>query len=400
MTTRAGSERWLTLVGSALAAACTGATVPRPAGEVVAVIGGEKPSIAVVDAAAGSVAARPGPMQPFKDAAALAPDTQTLRVVAVGRGGRELVAIDARTLRISSRLALNSPVASHQLDSLYIGGTALAFSPDGTRLFVGNAYRVNPSANPPPDGEAVAVLDANATHVLGTVGPIQVVEGAGLAQLPPGAARAAGGVLAIGTRLRSASGQPTQSQLFVIDPGTLAVVDSAVFRPPGAGATSAPDTLTQVVPAPDGRSVYVVGRSGLLYHYDLVARTVLATTPIPNGAVAVAPDGQTLYVTDAGDFFNTPGSGLVEVFGPNLEPRPPIDLRTVAAAANGQAPSTTGAAVSLDGSRLYVATGTASIGPLFPVQPLRLLIIDRASGALLRAVPVDDFGGATLIVVR
>lgn len=131
----------------------------------------------------------------------------------------------------------------------------------------------------------------------------------------------------------------------------------------------------------------------------MVAKEILARTPLPGlgGGIAFSLDGRTIYVTDGGDLFDTPGSGQIAVFDADLNPQPPIDLRT-SAAVNGHPPSMHGAAGSSDGRMLYVAAGTPSRGPLYGSQPARLLVIDCSTRRLLRAIPLNDWAPAGIYV--
>jgi len=382
------------LVLGLAAGACTSSSAPQSAGDLVAVIGGEANSIAIVAAADSRVVARAGPTQPGKDAAAIVPDGKRFDVVDVGRAGRNLLTIRTQDFQVSSRVALNSPVAPHAFDGVYIGGDALAFSPDDKALLVGNAYR-NDTA-PPIDGEYVAALDAYATHVVAVVGPLQVREGLGLTALPPGPAAPNGAILGIGSRSRSGvGGVNTVDRLWVIDPTTLTIVDSLQPEPdPAAGADA---LLRQVVASPDGRHAYVVSDGGVIYACDLVQNRVVATAPAyGTGQLAIAPDGQTLYLTDHGDYIDTPGSGQVYVYGADLQSHPAIDLRPTFV---GSIPATHGVVVSPSDSVLYVATGTASRGPLYGSQRLQVLVIDLTGRTPIRKIPVGDWGTAILLVV-
>lgn len=377
--------------------ACHDAAAPVHAGELVVAVGGTRTSIAGVDGIAGRVVARADGIPASKVAAALAPDSSMVYAVGVGRSGRELVALTAGTMRFAWHQPLYSPVALYELDGLWLGGTALAVSPDGSRLFVGGAYLDDPRNGLAADREAIAVLDAGSRHLIGTVGPLQVAEGDGLTTVPPCSAAPHGLIAAVGTRFRYESGQPSQSLLVTIDPATLAVIDTALVGPPGMPGGA--DTLRAVTAGPVGCVVYLLSWRGMLYEYDLVAHRVLAATPAAPGSIAVSSDGQTVYVTSYGYGLEAPGSGMVQVFGPNLEPGTPIDLRNRAELGGGT-PVSSGASLSADGTRLYVATGTAEIGTLYPRQPLRIAVIDRATGELMRAIPLDDWGGARLFVAR
>ncbi|MFL5576082.1 MAG: YncE family protein [Gemmatimonadaceae bacterium] len=373
-------------------AACHSGTDPAPAiGEAVLVVGGEGDRLALVDGTAGRVVARPGPVARTKSAAALAPDGSVAYLSLLGASkGNELAALEPRSGRFRWRLALTDPGSTAtRVGGFLVYGSALGVSPDGARIFLGNALRPEDQAHP-LDSARVAVLDAATRRLVGTLGPLSVMPD-GLATLPAGPAAPHGAVLAVAARRRGVS--PSLDWLFVIDPATLAVVDSAAVTAP---ADDAGGTLRRLVVAPDGRRVYLVSRGGGLVAYDPAARAVVGRAQGPEQAwLAVAPDGQRLYASDPGTFA-APGGGRVLVFGPELQSLGAIDL-SAAAAVDGVPPSTHGLAVSRDGARLYVAAGTASAGG-YPAQPQRLLVVDVAQGTLGRAVALDDYGPARVYV--
>jgi DNA-binding beta-propeller fold protein YncE len=218
------------------------------------------------------------------------------------------------------------------------------------------------------------------------------VQPGGLVTLPAGPAAPSGAILVVGRRYRRA--QPSLDWLFTLDPLTLAMVDSIAIVP---ASNSAGPTLVGVRPAPDRRNAYVFG-VGRFYKYDMLSRTVTASAALPGlgGGVAISPDGQTLYLTDSGDSFDTPGSGFVYVYNANLTLRDSIDLRS--AAVNGLPPATRSAVVSRDGTLLYVTNGTASLGPLYGPQPSRVLVVDITAKRILRQVPLNDWSPGAILL--
>jgi hypothetical protein len=179
----------------------------------------------------------------------------------------------------------------------------------------------------------------------------------------------------------------------MLDPTTLEVTDSAAVT---AAAADAYGTLRQVLPSPQGRTVYLVGRDSI-YRYDLAERRLLASVSRPSrGVLSVAPDGQSLFLADAGDGFDFPGSGRVYVFTGDLASSEPISL--LAASIDGVPPSGGASAVGRDNRTVYVLSGTASRGPLFGPQPSRLLVLDAAKRELVKTVALDDWGVWTVFV--
>jgi hypothetical protein len=159
----------------------------------------------------------------------------------------------------------------------------------------------------------------------------------------------------------------------------LALTDSVQFGVP----------LGNAISANSGRDLFLLSTTEV-YRYDLSARQVVDSGPRPSGnlgTLCAAPDGQRLYLTDYGDYWDFPGSGRVAVYDAALHLLAPIDLR------GGEAfpPTLNDCGVSRDGRLLFISSGTGSRGPLFPVQPGRLFIVDRASGALARTVDIGDW---------
>jgi len=369
----------------ALVASCGGAppTEATQQGEILLVAGGESGQFTTVTPRTGRVVGHLGPIPRYQDDYALSPDSSTLYVLAHGESGGRLLALNmgALSIRYDRPLAGAGSAGGQSTGLTVYGDYGIAVSPDGRRLFIASAVRGTTASDTIP---GVAVLDASTSAPLGFVGPMWVQPG-GMISLPAGAGASAGAILIVGRRYRRA--QPSLDWLFTLDPVTLTVVDSVAIAP---ASSSGGPTLLGVVPAPDRQNVYVFG-VGLFYKYDMVGRTVTASAALPGlgGGVAIAADGQTLYLTDAGDFFNNPGSGFLYVYGSDLKLRDSIDVR--GAAVGGVMPSTKAVVVSRDGTLLYVASGTASRGPLFGPQPSRVLVVDIASKQLVRVIPLQDW---------
>ena len=395
--TRAKHQFFFFPLTCAVVLSCGEGVAPQGRGDLVLVVGGEGSSVALVDGAQERVVSWVLSVPRFKGDGAVAPDASSALFVAGDGTGGWVFAVHARSLVSNRQARIDGPGAPHAIDSVYVDADALTFSPDGTRLFAAEAFPKNPwTALPPPDGEFVAVLNPEVTTVLARIGPLQVRDTFGLATLPAGPAAQNGAILAVGSRLRQGPGAGnTVDHLWVIDPTTYTITDSLQPEPdPPAGRDV---LLTQVVASPDGQHAYVVSDAGVIYDCDLVAHTVVASAPARGtGQLAIAPDGRALYLTDHGDYFDTPGSGEIFVYGSDLSPRPTIDLRP---AFGGGVPVTTGVAASPSDNLLSVATGTGSLGPTYGTQPLQLLIIDLTGRVPIRKVPLHEFGTATLQIL-
>jgi len=97
---------------------------------------------------------------------------------------------------------------------------------------------------------------------------------------------------------------------------------------------------------------------------------------------------------------DSPGSGLLFLYGPNLESLGTIDVSTpLGGAPRGATATCTGlAAPGRDGRTVYVRAGSGSRFSLYPRQPARLLVVDVVSRALLRTIDLDGFGLGFLFV--
>jgi DNA-binding beta-propeller fold protein YncE len=353
-------------------------------GAAAIVAAGENSAFALVDLAAERVVAHLDEGWEAAGPVASSLDGATLYAKVFGDArGAELVAVDTRTFSIAWREAVSDGTRRREVDGVELwGGSALAASPDGRRLFVASAFRTGVPG--------VAVLDAKTRAVVGFIGPLVVTSE--LVTQPPSAGAAAGAILALGAR--TTDDRPLADSLLVIDPRTLEVLRADDVRP---RSTAGPRVqLWQVLPAPDGRHVYVVASDGI-FKLDLESRAVVATAALPSfGRLAIAPDGQWLYLTDPGTAFDDPGSGLLYVFGPDLQRREPIDLRS--AALNGIPPVTLAAAVARDGTAVYVTAGTTSRGPLYGPQPARLLVVDPAARLVRTVIQLEDWGVGPVFV--
>jgi DNA-binding beta-propeller fold protein YncE len=352
--------------------------------DVVIVSSGETDRLVVLSGPDGSVLAKPTPIPQYQDAHALTPDSQTLYFTAFDSiPNRALLTMSTRSFTITSRLSLTELESRSQVAGLsLLGNYGLALSPDGARLLLADAVRE------PETG--IAVIDVASQTPVSFLGPLSVSPD-GLASTQPTAAASQGRIFVIGTRTPGVF--PRADSLYILDAETLGITHVASIAVPAADGSA---NLFAMQPAPSGERVYLLG-TGRLYAYDVTAHQVVADAPVPHyGSIAVAPDEQTVYLTDPGDGREFPGGGLVLAFSPALEPRQPVDLRSQAV--DGIPPITQGIAVSPSGRHLYVASGTASRGPLFGPQPRRLFVVELPSGALVRTVTLGDYGAGPVFV--
>lgn len=312
---------------------------------------------------------------------ALAPDSTTLYFVAFDDyTDRELIALDTRTLAITRRLPLVQLEQKSQVAGLSLSGNqAMAVSPDGTRLLLHGARN---------GIRGLAVLNTETGTPLAWIDSL-AVSPYGIATLPANPASPNGAFAVVATRTHAES---DTGHLFIVDASTFTVRDSISLGP----TTTAPSgRLGQALASPDGRRVYVATSDRLLV-YDVVDQRIAASAPRPSwGQLAISPDGTTLYLTDPGDGRYSPGSGLIYVFGPLLESRTPIELPRLDTVFEE---TTKWAAVGRDNQSLYVSAGLPRVGPLFPGESARLLVIDLETSHVTASVPLSDGGPGPLFV--
>lgn len=379
------------LLGVACSAltACSDTSAPNAAPrELLFAVGGEGNSIFVIDPVAGEVIARPGPLPLDKGQPVLSPDSATLFFVADDQSGAGIYALDTRTLRAPLWLDLGTPSARPVHDGVWFSGGLMAMVPSEPALYL-TAYSAPAQSDPPLDDGRIALVDTGTQRVTTTIGPLDDITGS--AFLPPGAVAPDGALLVVGSRLRSQ--RPSLSWLFVIDPATHAIIDSAAVNAPNPAGGA---TLRGVVASPDGRHVYLAGADATLYGYDLVEHRIVGSAPLDGGSLTISPDGQRLYAVNPGmPVIFIPPSDSVQVFdATTITPLPSINL--AGNPAFGSGPQVMSIRVSRDGKWLYLASG----GPHLSGQPLRVVVMDRATDSVVHVIQLGDYGNVALVVGR
>lgn len=260
--------------------------------------------------------------------------------------------------------------------------TAVAFSPDGRRLYAtsiasGHVYVIDPATNDrvtktdveplavtpleaivvSPDGRRLYVAGGEGVHVLDAAlaKPLELIA------VPTGVAR--------GDAVENPQGlalSPDGRRLYVSDGregGAVSIIDLATKRVAATVAAGAGNVPRGLAVNPDGLEAYVaVSGDDRIVAFDARTGAVVATRPAGADpvAVAVAPDGRTLYVTNESD-------GSV-----TIQDRASGVATTVAV---GTRPA--GLAVSPDGQRVFVANRGDSLS-----------VIDSASGAVVATLPL------------
>ena len=315
------------------------------------------------------------------------------RVILAGYGDelsrRFLAAIDAATGRELWRMPLSTAWVPEIGDGIgLLAASELAIRPDGAVLWIWHATL---------DGTVgVATLDLQTRRPLAFSGPWNVAA-AGLVPVLTPAPGFPDGFLAV--LASQDNGGPTNGEaIHLLHPVSLQPMDSITLAEvPAAGGD-----IWQVVPSRDGRTLYIAGDSRLL-RFDLETRRITAQTPrLATGSLRLTPDGRTLIQTDGGWWPDTPGSGIIRLYDEQLVLVGTIDASTpVGGMPDSPTASVMGPAhPSADGTTIYVRTGTAAIGPLYPKQRSRLLVIDLPTRSVRRVIELDGYGRGLVLVAQ
>ncbi len=355
---------------------CVDSTGPVARGDLVVVGGGELNSLAAVSVSRGRVVARVGPIPRYKDSFALSRDSSRLYISSSDPvSGITLSVVDTRSLRVVQQEPMSVIGARSVVGPVRPLGTwAMAVSEDGRRLIV-NGVRGDSSTWLNDTALAAVVVDLATLTPVGVAAPFKIL-GGGIVSLAGTGAGASQRVLLLGTR---PGGSVWPSRLILVLGGPdFAVVDSLV---PGVD-------MWGIAPDVSPGSLLLVSTQSI-YRFDLATRQLVDSAPRPTiyGSLCSSPDGQRMYHTDSGDGFDFPGAGKITVYGQKLQPIGVIDLNSK----GSLSPTLNDCAVSADGRFLFVSSGTGPDGPLFGPQPGRLFVVDRAAGALVRAVDIGDW---------
>ena len=348
-------------------------------------------SLIRVDAFTATIVAR-RELGGYLEGATLSADSNLIYAgIASINGRRELLAINARSLREEWRLRL-----SERLQPAFgpIGiRTAEVLTPsvDGTSLYVWRAEQDNVVG--------IAAVDLASRRTRAFSGPWNVA-GGGMVAIPRGAPTLPNGALAvIASRENAATGPRRQSMLFLLDLQSLAPLDSVT--PQDLGGSSAA-TFWDVAVVANGREL-VIGNEAELVRFDLATRRVLGrTSRIGSGPFSVEPASGTVVLADNGRFPDSPGRGLLQLFRADLTANGTIDISTpLGGVPNGPTALVMGfVGRSADGKSVFVRTGTSPIGTLYPAQPARLLLVDLTSRTVRASVALGGAGLGYVFVVK
>lgn len=335
-----------------------------------------------IEPASATIAARPGPI-PLWPAARAADGNSVIYSGSTGLyAERELAALDSRTFTITSRWRLaalesTSLVQDIELPSL----TSVAYTVDQSRLLLSPSRRSSI--------EGVAVFDMASGRIVTFVDSLPIAP-QGLVSVPPTADLPSGVVVAaVGRRLPA--GQ-TEGWLHLLHPSNLSPFDSVRVSLPVDQQNAGISSVTRTE---DGKYLYVV-RGNRLLRISLSQRVITDSLSVPSFArILIAPGDTAVFVSDIGDGRNYAGSGVILVASPDLRRIDSLSVRHSAVANAG--PTVQAVVVSRNGKYLYVLVGNERIGPLFPAQALKILVIDAGSRALLKSLDLNEWAGGAMV---
>ena len=286
-------------------------------------------------------------------------------------GHRQLVGVDLAARSVAWREPLTGLGGQQIIDGIEVWAPdIMTLSPDGSLLVMSFA-RLNGHGG-------VASLDlATRSHAHFA----QFVPRAGLATIAPGTLFNNGAVVLTGARDSAA----TVRTIYFLDGSDLSVLDSIA---PDA-LPAAVDSIEQVLPSKDG-TVLFLNSVHVLARLDIRLRAVTAIVAKPvEGAIWLSADEQAIALPDGGIGPDSPGSGRVYVF--DAQTMQPTGSIALPPSAGGGPRVSAGATVGAASRELYVVTGTASIGPSFPVDPAALVDIDLGAMSVAHTIPLGDW---------
>ncbi len=234
------------------------------------------------------------------------------------------------------------------------------------------------------------LFDVSTGRPLSFAGPLNVAAG-GIVTLTANSRYPDGAVAVIAGRENAGGGPRTNASIYILNRHTFEIIDSLT-------TLNVPELLNQnlwrIIPTRSGTVLYILTNTQIV-KYDLTTSSVVGTARNPaQGSIVLTPDETRLIVTDGGTWPDFPGSGLLYVFDQSLHPISQIDVSTpIGGRPNSPTATRTGLAVSsLNGDTLYVRAGSDAIGPLYPVQPARLLVVDLRNATLVRAIELTGDG--------
>jgi hypothetical protein len=300
---------------------------------------------------------------------------------------RDLVAVDALTLRERWRRTVSYALAPTAQSGVGLRAvTSLAASRDGRWVYVAQAEQSGTVG--------IARLNSLSGDAEAFSGPWLV--GSRFREVPNLPWRPDGAIAMVASRENAAGGVLGAARIYLLDRLSLAPFDSISFSEFGGARV-----IINLIVLKDGASL-LIGTDTRFVVFDLLARRVVASRQrLGLGAVVPFQNSSRFAALDQGRFPELAGSGIVYLFDDQLAAVDSIDVSTPL----GGSPHSPLATVMGDGvvddatGELYVRTGSAPFGSLYPVQPARVIVMSLTGRRIDRIIPVpgDNFGFAYLL---
>jgi hypothetical protein len=366
------------MAGLTVLASCQDSTSPVSARDLALVGTTEGDPLTVLDTKSGAVLERPpsGVGMFGEDARTLSTHSPTLYYSGAGK----LVSFDLTKRAVEWSEQLGAGQEARFGGQTIYANFALALSPDGRSLLLADSYYLG--------GWGVAVLDAASREARAFLDNLRVRR---MITVQPGPLLPDGGVLALGTRaatMGNDDGERRRGQLYLMSGAPITIRDSIKFLSP---VDSAAGGVVDIIVDGTGRYAYFTTYTRMLYRYDLLKRRYAGSVSLPAyGPVAISPDGSSVYVIDATQSRDLPGSGLMFAADSALNVAQTIDLN--AAAREGLSPHLNSVIVSTDGLIAYVGAGTPSRGPTYGVQHGSVIAIDTRTRQIKETITLTTWG--------
>jgi hypothetical protein len=341
----AGSSAILALTAIA---SCQDTTSPASEANLALLSTMEGDPLTVLNIRSGAVVERPpsGVGIFGEDARALSARSPTLYYSGAGK----LVSFDLAGRAVVWTEQLGSAQQARFAGQSIYANFALALSPDERSLLAADSYNLG--------SWGVAILDVSSRNAAGFIENLRVRK---MFTIQPGGFLPEGGVLALGTRsakIGDDDSERRRGQFYLLSGTPMTIRDSVKFL---TSPDSVAGGVVDMIVDRTGRYAYFTTYSRKLYKYDLGGRTYAGSANVPAyGPLALSPDGSSIYVIDATQSRDVPGSGSMFVADATLSAEQTIDLN--AAARDGLPPQLNSIVVGTDGALVYVGNSLSRTG--------------------------------------
>jgi sugar lactone lactonase YvrE len=357
---------------------CQGTTEFSPQGSLALIATMDGDPLTVLDVQSGALVERPA-----SELGVLGEDARTLNhpsSLLYYSGGGKLVCFDLTKRAVAWTEAVGGNQDPRWGGQAIYANFALALTPDQQNLLAADSYE---------QGEpGVAILDVRSRTATGFISALRARM---MFAIPPGSTLPDGGVLALGTTLPKTYDDDTErrrGKFYLLSGNPLTVADSIDFLSP---ADSSAGGVGEMVLDRSGRYAYFTTLNNRVHKYDLQSRQYLKSVQLSaHGPLALSPDGAWLYMIDATQSRDVPGSGFMYVTDQNLTQVDAIDLN--GAVQDGLPPQLNSVVTSEDGSLLYIGAGTPARGPVYGTQHGAVIVLDARTRQIQHVFALPTWG--------